>query len=531
MDALEVKDPFIGRVIAGKYEILRRLGAGGMGAVYHARHTQTHGDHAVKFLHGTAVGDQAAVRRFQIEAQNAAALRHTNTIRVTDFGVDEGLFYLVMEYLEGHALSDVLQDQGPLPWPRVVHILRQILKSLWEAHEHAKKIIHRDIKPANIYLVDLPGDPDQVRVLDFGISRALESSGAGTQGLLGTPFYMAPELWRGEPVDARTDLYALGCVAFQMLAGKPPFVPPPSASDSIFPLLDMHLNVPPPVLGRLVPGVPAALADWVDSLLAKDRDDRPAGARAALDALDRALAASDSPRTDVALGPVAMADTMEGERRAAPARAIDVRAPTATAPRSAVTDTVAPGPSPAPAPRRQGGRGWVWPVIIAVLVVGLGGALAVVLSSKQTPTPGGGDPVIEVGTRPLDPDEPILDPDEPPVVEALEPLPSHHASYGPHLLTYRTRLSAADHVDDDGEDLLRASEVLVRDRVRFLLGVGDREDQDDGQLKHTPGALAELGPYFDRFVDATTAHAILTGTPLVEVAIYQDGIVVRVVPE
>ena len=291
-------DSFIGRKIAGKYEILARLGVGGMGAVYRARHANTGGDVAVKVLHGTAAFDQGMIRRFQLEAQNAAALRHSNTIRINDFGVDDGVFYLVMEYLDGRSLAEVVRDDGPLPWRRAVHILRQVLKSLWEAHEHERRIVHRDIKPANIFLVDLPGEPDHVKVLDFGIARSLAGTGAGTQGFIGTPHYMAPEVWRGEQVDARTDLYAVGCVAFQLLVGKPPFVSPPSAVDSVLPMLEMHCHLAPPETALVAPAAPVAVCAWVDALLAKDRARRPPSARAALASLDAAvadLAAGDAP--------------------------------------------------------------------------------------------------------------------------------------------------------------------------------------------------------------------------------------------
>ncbi|MCA9517819.1 MAG: protein kinase, partial [Myxococcales bacterium] len=134
-------DKLIGRLIAGKYAVKERLGSGGMGAVYRARHEATGGDVAIKFLHGTAALDDHAVKRFQLEAQNAAQLRSTHTIRVVDFGVDDGVFYLVMEYLAGRPLNVVIRDDGPLPWPRVVHIARQVLKSLWEAHEHGRQIV------------------------------------------------------------------------------------------------------------------------------------------------------------------------------------------------------------------------------------------------------------------------------------------------------------------------------------------------------------------------------------------------------
>ncbi|MFT7582881.1 MAG: serine/threonine protein kinase [Myxococcota bacterium] len=164
----------------------------------------------------------------------------------------------------------------------------KVLRSLWEAHEHALQIIHRDIKPANIVLVDLPGETDVGRVLDFGIARSLAGSGAGTQGIIGTPFYMAPELWKGELVDARTDLYALVCVMLEMLAGAPPFQPPPRTTEILLPLLGMHCHDDPPSTLTAAPSTPAAVAAWVDGLLKKDKDARPPSASVALAALEAA---------------------------------------------------------------------------------------------------------------------------------------------------------------------------------------------------------------------------------------------------
>jgi len=525
VDALVTKDPFLGRVIAGKYEILKRLGAGGMGAVYHARHKQTGGDCAIKFLHGTAIGDESAVKRFQLEAQNAAALRHTNTIRVTDFGVDEGLLYLVMEYLEGASLADVIQRDGPMPWRRAVHILRQVLKSLWEAHEHARRIIHRDIKPANIFLVDLPGDPDQVRVLDFGIARALAGSGAGTQGLLGTPFYMAPELWRGEPVDARTDLYAVGCVAFQLLAGTPPFVPPPSATESIFPLLDMHLNVPAPELDRVARGVPGPIASWVATLLAKDRALRPPSARAALEALDAAAAEAEAGAD--------LHETLDAPRPEE--LPVDRPLPTATIigqrPRPVARATPR-GSSPRARPSRAS---WLVPTIVAVLLVA--GVVTVALLAGRggradaDATPIGGEPVAG-GNEPDPLDEPVdpLEGGDQPEGPVVEPMPTFHPQFGSYVGSYVTRLSAADHEAYDGQTLLRPADILVRDRERYHAGQGDLEDGFENVLG-TPEAREQARPIFERFVDATLAHSIITGTPRLEVGVYQQGLVLRVLPE
>ena len=489
-------DPFIGREIAGKYRVVCRLGAGGMGAVYKAQHLTTGGDVALKFLHGTAVGDENAIRRFQLEAQNVAALRHANTVRVVDFGVDQSTLYLVMEYLDGHPLSDVLMRAGPLPWPRAVHLLRQTLKSLWEAHEHPKRIIHRDIKPANIFVVDLPGDPDHVRVVDFGIARALDGSGAGTQGLLGTPFYMAPELWRGETVDARTDLYALGCVAYQCLAGAPPFVPPPSASDSLYPLLNMHLNEPPPSLRRTRPEVPTPLADWVDGLLAKEPSQRPASARIALEALDEAARVSAAEEAGAA--PVAA--------RPEPIVSAPPKAPVAVARRGPVA-------SPGQAPQR-GLAAWVIVVIVLGSVAALVALVLLATSSVPEPSLAAQSP-LELGAEPD---------------ERFVAVSTPHPTHGAFIMSYRARLSAADHLDEDGASLDDAAAVVTHDRIRYHAGTGDPEDGSEEAFV-LESAQAQLYQLVAQFIDDPTRRAILEGRPLVEVSFYERGLTLRVVAE
>ncbi|MFO0750728.1 MAG: serine/threonine-protein kinase [Myxococcota bacterium] len=258
MGSMVIKDPFLGRVIAGKYDPpapRRRRHGRGLSRAPHPDRRRLR-----QFLHGTAIGDEGAVRRFQLEAQNAAALRHSNTIRVTDFGVDEGLLYLVMEYLEGKPLSDLLRDGGPMEWQRAAHIVRQILKSLWRRTSTRATSSTATSSWRTCSSSICPATPTTC-ACSTSASRARSPGRArARRGSSGRSFYMAPELWRGETVDARTDLYALGCVMFQMLAGVPPFVPPPSAGDSIFPLLDMHLHTPPPDVDTLVPGVPTPIA-------------------------------------------------------------------------------------------------------------------------------------------------------------------------------------------------------------------------------------------------------------------------------
>ncbi len=286
--AFAVEDHWLGSTIADKYVIGEAIGQGGMGTVYKAAHLGTGGTVAVKLLHRDQLGDAQAIKRFHLEAQNSAGLTHANTIRVTDFGVTEGTPYLVMEHLEGRPLNEVLESVGNLRWQRAVRIGSQVLKSLWEAHEHPRRIVHRDIKPQNIFVLDQRGDRDFVKVLDFGISRALESSGLNTIGMIGTPYYMSPEQWRGDALDARSDLYSVGCIIYEMLAGHPPFqVPDESAASHVIAILARaHAEQRPPTLtDKVASDVPAGLIELVDELLAKDPAARPKSAHDTLNRL------------------------------------------------------------------------------------------------------------------------------------------------------------------------------------------------------------------------------------------------------
>ncbi|MDP6943555.1 MAG: serine/threonine-protein kinase, partial [Myxococcota bacterium] len=275
-------DPNIGLVIEGKYELVERLGRGGMGSVYRAVHKETGGHVAIKIMRADMVEEEGAIKRFYIEAQNTHKLHHPNTVRVSDFGqTDDGVLFLVMEYVQGQSLQKVLKTEGRMAPARAVHVISQILKSLGEAHQHG--VVHRDIKPDNVMLIDQFGEPDFVKVLDFGISRTLEGTGASTKGAIGTPKYMAPEQWRGERIDARADLYSCGCVLYRMLTGRLPFQVESRGNQQVVAYMNAHLNEVASPLSSIIPGVvPTELEAMVMSLLTKHPDDRPADAQAAL---------------------------------------------------------------------------------------------------------------------------------------------------------------------------------------------------------------------------------------------------------
>lgn len=219
-----VGDAYVGTVLQGRYRILRKLGEGGMGAVYRAEVIDVGHTVAVKLLHDRLVGDEVAIQRFEREAQVTSRLNHPNSIAILDFGhTATGASFLVMEYLAGESLADVLHRER-LSVRRAVHILQQILSVLETAH--ALSVVHRDLKPANIFLIQQGESEDHVKVLDFGIARLRRDAGermTRTGMVCGTPEYMSPEQARGFDLDARSDLYAAGVVFYEMLTGRRPF--------------------------------------------------------------------------------------------------------------------------------------------------------------------------------------------------------------------------------------------------------------------------------------------------------------------
>ena len=274
-------DPLIGTTVDGRFTVLERIGAGGMGTVYRARQLSVDRDVAIKFINEGSESDALRGRRFEKEARIIARLEDPHTLKLIDFGIDRGRRYLVTELLQGETLGARLTRQGPLPAAEVVRWLRPICDALAEAHEQG--VIHRDLKPHNLFLQRI-GDREVVRVLDYGIARWAESDLATTTGpLAGSPAYMAPEQARGEEVDGRCDLYALGVVAYECLAGRTPFQARTAALMLVKQLQDVPLpfdELNPPVV------VPQALEALVLHLLEKDPADRPSGARALAERLD-----------------------------------------------------------------------------------------------------------------------------------------------------------------------------------------------------------------------------------------------------
>jgi predicted Ser/Thr protein kinase len=262
----------------GQYTLERKLGAGGMGVVYKGHHAMLRRQTAIKMLDVDKVND-ASIARFEREVQITCQLNHPNTVAIYDYGrTPEGVFYYAMEYLDGINLQTLVEKYGPQPEGRVIHILTQVCGSLFEAH--ALGLVHRDIKPANIMLNRRGGEADVVKVLDFGLVKALdEAKQAGTtaaNSLTGTPLYMAPEAIQApNTVDARSDLYAVGAVGYFLITGKPVF-----DSASLVELCQQHVEaVPIAPAQRLGKPVSPELEYALLSCLEKSRNKRPSTAR------------------------------------------------------------------------------------------------------------------------------------------------------------------------------------------------------------------------------------------------------------
>jgi len=267
----------IGMVFDGRYKIVEMIGKGGMGAVYKATHIAMSQTVALKVLNPEALGDDTAVQRFYHEAKASSRLKHPNTIKVFDFGrSEEGHLYLAMEYLSGETLGALLRDEKVLSVGRTINMVKQVLKSLGEAHEQG--LVHRDLKPDNIFLTEVFGETEFIKVLDFGISKFVDSSPEHetlTQaGLIpGTPLYVSPEQALGRPVDGTSDIYALGVIMYQMVTGRPPF-----RADSAVALVMKQIHDQPPDPNTINPNLvlPKRLKDLIFRMLNKEATKRPA---------------------------------------------------------------------------------------------------------------------------------------------------------------------------------------------------------------------------------------------------------------
>jgi len=387
-------DNLVGTVIADRYRVEAIIGEGGMGRVYRARHVRVPREAAIKVLRRALIADPYAVAAFNREARNAASVGdHPNVAAVYDFGeTSDGLVFLAMEFIEGETLGRRLERDRLVPPVRAVEIVRQIAAGLTAAHELAEPVVHRDLKPDNILLKATRDGSDWVKVVDFGIAKAVkrETQLLTTPGLVvGTPRYMSPEQLTGGVVDVRSDIYALGMIAFQMLTGRMPFASASPNDESSIQWALQRLTNRPLTLEQVSPDFawPAAAQAALDHALAMDADDRTPSAMEFAAALLRAFGLAtpswsfavvgDAPgplSQAVATAASSMASTRPVEVPPVPAGAIPARVPPAADSRSPVTPPAGVASADLAPPRR---KSWVGGGIAAgALVLAAAGVLA-----------------------------------------------------------------------------------------------------------------------------------------------------------
>jgi serine/threonine-protein kinase len=425
-------DPKIGMVLQDRYRIVRKLGEGGMGAVYEGEHVLIKRRVAIKCLHGQFATNPEIVARFHREALAATSIGHQNIIEVTDMGrFPDGSVFMVLEFLEGRDWSKDIDEQGPQPLGKVVKITSQICDALTAAH--AKGIVHRDLKPENVFLIARGHDPDFVKVLDFGISKFRDSnSGPGkamtqTGTTLGTPYYMAPEQAQGKKdIDHRADIYSLGVMTFQALTGQYPF------DDESYPMLVLKIcTEPPPPLRLYRPDLPKELEDLVMRMLAKDPAQRFADCAAVKAALapfasmnDAPVVAADAPSTAnrppsmlggqaIGHGATQTPDSLPAApalKATTPSQMPVAQVPIAQTPVAAHAESVIRPPTTSRTPLLVGG------VLVLAL---LGGGAAIVLGGGGEETPVVQPTAVATLTPSPDPTPPDPTPTEP--TPMLEP--------------------------------------------------------------------------------------------------------------
>jgi eukaryotic-like serine/threonine-protein kinase len=278
--------PQAGTLIKGNIRLDRSLGQGGMGHVWLADHLGLQNKVVVKFIADEIASNEEARNRFAREAAAAAQVRSPHVVQTYDHGItDDGTPFIVMEYLEGEDLGDLLQKEGALPQEMVRDVIGQLCRALEKAHQSG--IIHRDVKPNNVFLVDAGSGELFVKLLDFGIAKGISSIGAATQTgmLMGSPYYMSPEQLMGtKDLDARSDLWAVGVMAYEALIGQRPF-----EGETVGALTVTIYNDPLPVPSAIKPSIPAGFDGWFARVCAKNRDERYASAKALSEALSEAL--------------------------------------------------------------------------------------------------------------------------------------------------------------------------------------------------------------------------------------------------
>ncbi len=378
-------EDYVGRIVDKKYRVEEMIGEGGMGKVFRARQLVLDKPVVLKVLRHSLLSDERTVARFQREAKAASRLNHPNSISILDFGqAEDAALYIAMEYVQGKDLHQILSREWPLPEARVVRIVGQVLSALSDAH--GAGVIHRDLKPENIMVEQRRGEPDFVKVLDFGIAKIQDSTGDEGPALTragfvcGTPEYMSPEQARGGMLDARSDLYAVGVILYQLTTGLLPF-----ESDSAVGFATKHLTIEPPAPSKRRPEarISPGLERLILNALAKDPNDRPQTAeefRAELIAVDKERrGATRRPQgTSPVLAPLPRnatpADQAETRVHPEPPWGLHAEKTVRADPPELTASTSAPRPNPAIV--YESGGGLLAFKIITVLLVAISVSLA-----------------------------------------------------------------------------------------------------------------------------------------------------------
>jgi endoglucanase len=451
----------IGELVGGKYRVVRLLAKGGMGVVYEAQHTVVHRRFAIKFLRRDLAERRDILARFQREAAAAGALENENVAAAIDFGIsDDGTPYIVMEYLVGEPLAELLEREGRLPVGRAADVIVQASRGV--ATAHAAEIVHRDLKPQNLFVSRRDDGTDLVKVLDFGIAKlqAIDEASAATRTgtILGTAAYMAPEQARGErAVDGRADVYALGAILYELVSAKRPH--PGDSQNAVLHHIATHAAVP---LGSVAPDLPAALVALIERALSSAPSARPPSAAALAQELAAFARREVWPAPREGSGPARLALTST-----VPAADVLAAAP---APASSGLPPTANERGPAPPPRAArpgGGPGRIAraAVLLGALVVAAG-----VARRAATPAPPKPKPAAEA-RRPhaLDPRTRFL---------SSEPMPGAVAQIGSLLKTGATReaaLLSAMVATPSGIWFLGGSPEQVRTDVSDAVARGGRQ--------------------------------------------------------
>ncbi|MGI8594338.1 MAG: protein kinase domain-containing protein [Solirubrobacteraceae bacterium] len=381
------------QLIADRYELQSRLGVGGMSTVHLALDRRLERQVAVKLLAEHLAEDEAFVSRFRREALSVAKLVHPNIVQVFDFGLDEASHrqYIVMEYVPGQSCAEILRDQGRLEVDEAVDVIGQSCRGL--DHAHRNGVVHRDVKPGNL----LRSPEGLVKLADFGIAKAAEQTGITQAGsVLGTAAYLAPEQARGEPAGPASDIYALGVVAYQMLAGRLPY-----EATSLTELANKQLNEAPPSLDEVNLAVPPALAHGVAQALSLEPGDRYAGALAMGEALRSGERGVEPPMAGLASEGTAATAFLEQDDGTEATRALRRDRTDATSalpprppvvprpprPRSPARPQPAPAPAPTSQPRRRRGMRRALGLLFLVLLLAAAGIGAIAYADSRSSNP------------------------------------------------------------------------------------------------------------------------------------------------